>query len=997
MDQLHRAPTYAGFARSPTKLFDQPKATRIRVYRNGDSFSPARKIVVQQRGMSLERFLDLMSDEMRSYGAIRRLYTPNTGTAITSVDQIHDGCSIVVSRREKFKKLNYSKIVHLRDREIAYRQQQAARPPKARSPVKVLPRRHYISMEKPKNVVFLRNGDKTGTQFRVLLTKRNTMSWDQMCQMLSDKLKMETAVRKLFTLSGEQVSSFDELQNGGSYVAVARKPFVSLGYTPAPPMRSRTTLTKKPVLPSISPAKARVKPRPRPPAGTRATAPDHATGRRSKPTIVKSPSLSASSREQVAASVSPVPLLRERTSLVADPRVISRVGPVVQPQSYMIKVYTANEDGAGTDAKVYITIIGTEGQSPRLPLSDKPGRFQQGTCDIIAVQAEPLGALKEVRIEHDNSGPSSSWKLVKVTIRDALSNKLSYFHCHKWLADDRGDFSTMATLPASDTDLTAQSVKPKMQNSKVDNTTDTVFAATEIREHADDVSDTEETKVDEVVDHIPAEEVEEVEAHALAVDHSENATDGDSNADVGHDAESAAEQLSNANINNSPISADLDEPISSHENSPSCTDEAHVPVDSSEYHAAGDGAKLNDEHVQPTTPAFVSPANVEVSGIEHDVSDEAPPRETSPDGDLNISADIQDNVASTHEAGTHNGMEDDSQMDHSTTVDEELPSTPISSNSNALPASSSSSSGTIEQESGMENEERHIATTEDGPVPETNQEVEVRTQDVGELDTVSISEQPVHNGDHTTTTGDTIGTIVHNSADTDDEASVHASQSNLSTEQSNDHQTQDALGPRENSLAMDMSDQELPSTAGSIATNSTEATVKTDTQTITRGTEEPKSELTEAEEQLLETIADIEHNKLCNAFSTADDGTPVARVSVLASAISGLVIELGSADDLNAAVQGNSEEHPVVEGYAEAQLLLASAFYLKRLKQSTAVDNEGRCDLVAFKAVCESYSMTETESDMTAIFTDFELQRNAASALEVAVWLANKRIISCLK
>ena len=68
--------------------------------------------------------------------------------------------------------------------------------------------RFFFGTEKPKNVVFLRNGDRSAKPHRVLLTKRNTISWDQLCQILSDKLKMESGVQKIYTVGGELITVF---------------------------------------------------------------------------------------------------------------------------------------------------------------------------------------------------------------------------------------------------------------------------------------------------------------------------------------------------------------------------------------------------------------------------------------------------------------------------------------------------------------------------------------------------------------------------------------------------------------------------------------------------------------------------------------------------------------------------------------------------------------------------------------------------------------------
>ena len=182
--------------------------------------------------------------------------------------------------------------------------------------------------------------------------------------------------------------------------------------------------------------------------------------------------------------------------------------PVVKAQSYIVKVWTAEAEGGGTDAKVFMTIYGSKGSSPRLPLSDKAGRFEQGATDLIAVEADPIGDLQRIRIEHDNSGPSSAWKLGKITVRDTVSDKLCYFHCNRWIADDRGDFQTVAELEASDTDMEPEPEREAAPAVEVD---ETGFAATETRETADDVEDSAETRTDEVEDvDAKAEEVEEV-------------------------------------------------------------------------------------------------------------------------------------------------------------------------------------------------------------------------------------------------------------------------------------------------------------------------------------------------------------------------------------------------------------------------------------------------------------------------------------------------------
>jgi len=108
---------------------------------------------------------------------------------------------------------------------------------------------------------------------------------------------------------------------------------------------------------------------------------------------------------------------------------------------YNIKVVTGDKTGGGTDANVFLTLCGDNGQSPEFPLKDSEtnrNKFERDQTDIFKVTTPDLGYVYKVQIRHDNSGLlGSDWYLdhVEVTTDDGIEPSL--FHCERWLAKQR--------------------------------------------------------------------------------------------------------------------------------------------------------------------------------------------------------------------------------------------------------------------------------------------------------------------------------------------------------------------------------------------------------------------------------------------------------------------------------------------------------------------------------------------------------------------------------
>lgn len=110
------------------------------------------------------------------------------------------------------------------------------------------------------------------------------------------------------------------------------------------------------------------------------------------------------------------------------------------PVKYEIIVITGDEKGAGTDANVFLTIYGTNGDSGCRQLRQKfRNLFEREQTDRFLLEMLDMGELLKVRVEHDNSGLSPGWLLERVEVTNTASGVTTIFLCGKWLDTKRAD------------------------------------------------------------------------------------------------------------------------------------------------------------------------------------------------------------------------------------------------------------------------------------------------------------------------------------------------------------------------------------------------------------------------------------------------------------------------------------------------------------------------------------------------------------------------------
>ncbi|KAG2432966.1 hypothetical protein HXX76_008694 [Chlamydomonas incerta] len=127
----------------------------------------------------------------------------------------------------------------------------------------------------------------------------------------------------------------------------------------------------------------------------------------------------------------------------------SYMDPRVDRAEYLVQVFTSDVKNAGTDAGIWLEIIGDKLTSGRQALLDSSkDTFERAQCDDFKVQCRNLGPLKAVRVWHDGKG--TPWHLDMIVITLATGEKY-YFPFTNWL----GQETPTVEIPASLQDPTA--------------------------------------------------------------------------------------------------------------------------------------------------------------------------------------------------------------------------------------------------------------------------------------------------------------------------------------------------------------------------------------------------------------------------------------------------------------------------------------------------------------------------------------------------------------
>uniref|UniRef100_A0A3B3CLJ0 Lipoxygenase homology PLAT domains 1b n=1 Tax=Oryzias melastigma TaxID=30732 RepID=A0A3B3CLJ0_ORYME len=104
-----------------------------------------------------------------------------------------------------------------------------------------------------------------------------------------------------------------------------------------------------------------------------------------------------------------------------DDNEVVRELPATGDLIYRVTVCTGNFGGSGTDASVFLNLIGEQGDTGDRQLvncKNNANKFEKGNFDEFIVEAVNLGPIRRLRIGHNGKGRGCGWYLGKVTVRE---------------------------------------------------------------------------------------------------------------------------------------------------------------------------------------------------------------------------------------------------------------------------------------------------------------------------------------------------------------------------------------------------------------------------------------------------------------------------------------------------------------------------------------------------------------------------------------------------
>ncbi|XP_041373415.1 lipoxygenase homology domain-containing protein 1-like [Gigantopelta aegis] len=123
---------------------------------------------------------------------------------------------------------------------------------------------------------------------------------------------------------------------------------------------------------------------------------------------------------------------------------------------YEVIIHTSDVPFAGTDADVYLVLMGEKTSSAVYTLGRQARCFERGMMNVLKLDAENVGSLKELVIGHNSKGVCPDWHLDKVSVVKYLNKteqeaRLSELrddpHCPEGVFHENG---LIAKLPFTD-------------------------------------------------------------------------------------------------------------------------------------------------------------------------------------------------------------------------------------------------------------------------------------------------------------------------------------------------------------------------------------------------------------------------------------------------------------------------------------------------------------------------------------------------------------------
>ena len=132
---------------------------------------------------------------------------------------------------------------------------------------------------------------------------------------------------------------------------------------------------------------------------------------------------------------------------------------------YDMVVTTGVWKHSGTTSNVKISIEGEINEHTLIPLRSKGESseiFARGAIDgFVLITNQSLGPLKEITLEHDNTGENPSWFVETVIIKDRQTEERWVFPINRWLAVEKDDGEIEVTVDTKNTTSFSDQVRSR--------------------------------------------------------------------------------------------------------------------------------------------------------------------------------------------------------------------------------------------------------------------------------------------------------------------------------------------------------------------------------------------------------------------------------------------------------------------------------------------------------------------------------------------------------
>jgi hypothetical protein len=108
---------------------------------------------------------------------------------------------------------------------------------------------------------------------------------------------------------------------------------------------------------------------------------------------------------------------------------------------YTIWIRTGSGETGGTDAQVYIQLVGTQGKTEPVHLPSRDVfTFEAGSIDRFVLEVPDIGEVTRCCLGHDGSDPAG-WYVAEVRIQDDDTERGWTFMFDRWIGDEGKTFS----------------------------------------------------------------------------------------------------------------------------------------------------------------------------------------------------------------------------------------------------------------------------------------------------------------------------------------------------------------------------------------------------------------------------------------------------------------------------------------------------------------------------------------------------------------------------